>query len=608
MYRVYSFFKSKHNLLVSLLVLFSLLTTIGLIVFLKQNKDTSPRKSNAQGISGYKVGPAYHSTSDNFETDTFIIDYHKPQVRQRVLQQLQALADSGVESISTRVWMVDLPENRNPGKWRLAFPPTQQEVENIRSYVSDVSKIRTRSGGYMDLKFTTLWNGCGDFSSGYQKFCNLTWQDYVSRAKTTLGTIIDAVGNIQSGDGKKTISTFYINGEVVVGVVPNTDKFLLDVYPYFIQKTNQYGLNGSLYFFAAAAESDLFDNSYKDPNYAVLNKHKSLSWTYTTIQFLKNNNLPVNKQIDISFYPLREKVNYQEQVAKFVSDFQSVFPEYTLGIAETRYPPNQSLRLELGQAYLSAYKRTGIPKEVYFWTTPTDSNNGGGFPFDTESYIVDQNYIPTGMSELGKLEAAPNPCLLGSSGLCNSTISWSAANTYGIVSVYVNGGPYSGGALFASNITGSLDAPWITASPNVFYLFSGNVLISSLSVYGQNTGTPQVSTATPSPTDITYATPVPTSVSQTPEPVTDQLNWIKANPNPCLLNGGILCTSTISWQTRDLPNVTIYVNSDPSKGTQGLFAAASEGSLDAPWISKNTNTFYLYSNNNLIQWLTVVGQ
>jgi len=69
----------------------------------------------------------------------------------------------------------------------------------------------------------------------------------------------------------------------------------------------------------------------------------------------------------------------------------------------------------------------------------------------------------------GRIEVAPNPCLLGGSSTCTNIISWHAAVLSGTARVFVKQG--SGAPqLFACGLDGQQQAPWI--QPGAEFTFS----------------------------------------------------------------------------------------------------------------------------------------
>lgn len=168
------------------------------------------------------------------------------------------------------------------------------------------------------------------------------------------------------------------------------------------------------------------------------------------------------------------------------------------------------------------------------------------------------------------ITAAPNPCILGADGLCTSTISLHAGG-YTDVHVIVR---ETGGFFITvgASPTGSWDAPWITAQGYHLDLYSGSNLIDSVFVSG---------------------------VARTDN------SLIAASPNPCILGTNGLCSSTISLNASQYPNLQVKLK---ETGTPFTGAGANPNdSWAAPWITEAGYTFELYSNSTLISSLLVKG-
>ena len=133
-------------------------------------KATSQANSNASGkaavpviipegsIPGYSVGADYHAYDADFLHTAFITIYNQSNVRQTVRAQLQAMADRGAATISTRIWFVTEPGTTNFGEaWRATFPMTDQEQANLHAYAQDVAAIQGVGGNRLRLNLCFLW-------------------------------------------------------------------------------------------------------------------------------------------------------------------------------------------------------------------------------------------------------------------------------------------------------------------------------------------------------------------------------------------------------------------------------------------------------------------
>jgi hypothetical protein len=118
-------------------------------------------------ISGYSVGVDYHAYGSDYNTTAFITIYNQSTVRQTVRSQLQAMADRGATTISTRIWFVTEPGTTNFGDtWRATFPMTDQEEANLRAYSQDVAAIKGVAGNRLQLDICLLWLGAADYTMG----------------------------------------------------------------------------------------------------------------------------------------------------------------------------------------------------------------------------------------------------------------------------------------------------------------------------------------------------------------------------------------------------------------------------------------------------------
>ncbi len=345
----------------------------------------------------YQVGVDYHSTSSYLYTESghnsgaFISSYDQPTVRSTVKEQLRSMANSGARIVNTRLWLSDPPGSQSTNNpERLVFPLTDQELQNIRHYVRDISTVKDPEGNYLNLYLTTLWNACGDFEGGYEQYCHYTWDEYIGYVKQSLYGLIKSVGDITRPDGKKAVQMIYLDGEVMVGAKKNQDRFLLDVYPYFVSIANENGITPSIYFIVQGLENEILNNNYTDGLYSVLNNHMSLYWIYRATDFMKKNNLPVPERLDISFYPTPSDTDYATLIKRVFDDFQAVYPGKSVGVAETYYFLEKDRRTEYGQAFAESNRARGMPEQLLFWTTPDSGGVGkrAGFPFDFASYYL----------------------------------------------------------------------------------------------------------------------------------------------------------------------------------------------------------------------------
>jgi hypothetical protein len=89
-------------------------------------------------IPGYDVGVDYHAYGLDIDRTGFIAIYNQPQVRQAVQAQVQGMADRGATFLHTSIWVAKPPGTNCCSTAEVTFPPTDQEIANLRAYVQDV--------------------------------------------------------------------------------------------------------------------------------------------------------------------------------------------------------------------------------------------------------------------------------------------------------------------------------------------------------------------------------------------------------------------------------------------------------------------------------------
>lgn len=411
---------------------------------------------------GYDVGPNYHSTTEDLSGGAFISRYHDAGVRAAVIEQLQTIADAGSSIVKTMLWQVGTPF----ASWQVSFPLADQDLSNIQMYAQDVAMTRRPDGGYLGLQLVMQWLGCADYTSGSATtvvgHCEYSWTEFTADARTSIAALVQQVADVRDPDGRRVVRKLYLESEVMIGAKPNQDRFLLDLYPYFMDETTRAGLDGSIYFMIVPAEADILDDSYMDVEYPVLAGHKSLFWLYRSIDFLVSHGLTLPDRLDFSFYPDQQVVPYSQLVDRVFDDFQTVFPGHRAAVVETYYFQDSGRRAELGQAFAAAYLARGLPEQVSFWTTPYGGITPDvGPPFDIAAFALPGLASPvSGPSLQGSIDASPNPCHLGFSSLCTTTIVWLAAVQSETARVFVRQGD-GPPRLFACGNAGQQEAPWI---------------------------------------------------------------------------------------------------------------------------------------------------
>ncbi|MBI2063538.1 MAG: hypothetical protein HYT65_00905, partial [Candidatus Yanofskybacteria bacterium] len=371
-------------------------TLMGEILNNKKPSDILPTEELVYGL-----GANYHSITPNFVTKPghFIRYYHESETRMKVLEQLQEMADSGANIVKTSLWLVDDPTNRTPdtkereGAWRLSFPLAGQELDNVIKYAMDVASIRAEDGHYLHLEFSFGWLGCADYkmnnTNGTYGWCNMLWEEFISRAKESVSNLIYGTGFITRPDGKKVVKIIYLEGEIMIGAKPNQEKFLLAIYPYLVSQADSVGVVLTVYFIIASSEGEIFDDSFTDERYPAINGRRSLFWLFRSTEFMRANNLPMPERFDLSFYPTPTDRSYADLIKRVFDDIQIVYgTNQQVGVSETFYLLDEEKRRALGQAFAKEFMSRGMPRQVVFWTTPDGGGQGinVGPPFDFDAY------------------------------------------------------------------------------------------------------------------------------------------------------------------------------------------------------------------------------
>ena len=366
------------------------------------------------------VGANYYMTSDDWDTQVyadgyrgspFIRRYDLGDTRALVRAQLKGMADAGAEIIKTPLWFVREPDVPDDHAWRLGFPMTKQEAQNLHDYIADVASIRAADGHSLELDLTLLWLGCADYTQGSPETtvggCGLSWDAFVERTKATVLAVTTAGAGIVRSDGQPAVKLIYLEGEVRIGSQNNQDRFLLDLYPFFLRTVAADGITGSVYFWLWDKEAELLDDSFVDPLYPLLNGHRSVYWLYRSVEFMRKTGLPVPARLDFSFYPTSDSSRYATLVARAWDDMAAVFPNVPAAVVETDYQIDPARRLALGQAFATEYFRRGMPQRVVFW--PGGYGWMVGYPFDFASFAFVAGPAPTAAPTSAARTPPPTP-------------------------------------------------------------------------------------------------------------------------------------------------------------------------------------------------------
>jgi hypothetical protein len=349
-------------------------------------------------IPGYSVGVDYHAYTADFNKTAFITIYNQTSVSQTVRTQLQAMADRGATTISTRIWLVTEPGTTNFGDtWRATFPMTSQEAANLRTYAQDVAAVQGSGGNRLRLDICLLWLGAADYSMGSPStglgFTPVTAAVFTSRVQTTTDRVLAAVSGVTRPDGVPVVNTIYLNGGLLVGATPNEEWFMTTHYPRFVSVVTQAGFTPSVYFSVTDTQDDVLQNDYVDVQYPILNNHRSMFWVYRAMRFMVDQGLPLPARTDFAYYVPSTGATYSDLLTRVLNDADATLPSLgaaqSYGAAEAFYFIDDTQRHQYGQAFANEAASSPRLKSVTFWTTPDGGGSGINitYPFAFEDYL-----------------------------------------------------------------------------------------------------------------------------------------------------------------------------------------------------------------------------
>ena len=373
-----------------------------------------------EGEGAYRVGVDYHSTTEDFAQSAFLSRYHEAGVRDEVLSQLQGMADAGATIISTRLWLVSSPDEPLIDAYRWHFPPTEQELLNLRQYTEDVSQVVSAMGHRLQLDLSMLYLWCADYRVGSPETtlgqCGLDLAAYDAALTQTVNGVIDAVRGIYRPDGQHAVAILYLDGEVMTAVADddpatqwekaNQRWFLKNYYANFSAAARAAGMLPSLYFLTGLKEDIALNNTYQEAYLPELAGHRSVYWIYRTLRFMEEAGLELPSRVDFSLYPNPpfEVSNDATIVNRVFDDLEATAGELypgglRYGLAETIYYAEPNLRERLGKALAAERElRGGNPEFVTFWSTPYNNGQTAGSmaPFEMDAFFGDDLSYPFG--------------------------------------------------------------------------------------------------------------------------------------------------------------------------------------------------------------------
>jgi hypothetical protein len=348
--------------------------------------------------AGYEVGVDYHATASNFSDTVFITQYHIPSVRSAVLTQLQGIANKGATFVSLRIWFVTEPGSTTAAHWEATFPMSDTEMTNLHQYAEDVASIQSTIDGHrLHLDVCLLWLGAADYTIGNPTdglgYDNLNASEFSSRVNKTMDSVIHALTNVKRPDGVLLVQTIYLEGEVMIGAKANQKWFLSTHYPRFIQSATNAGFTPAVYFLVDGLEDHILQADYIDEEFPALNGHRSMFWVYRSLNFLKDQQLPLPSRIDFSCYIDHHTATYANLTTHVFNDASASLSflgaPNLYGVAETYYFINDTQRKEYGQAFVSEALSNPRLHRLSFWTTPDAGGKGinVAYPFAIEDFL-----------------------------------------------------------------------------------------------------------------------------------------------------------------------------------------------------------------------------
>ncbi len=336
----------------------------------------------------YRVGLNYHALSDHWqvdmpvppEVDVFLPNYHLPGIRDLVRAQLAVLAAGGARVLKTQIWHVNDPLT-GPHSYGVDFPPTAQQLRNLRDYVTDVAGTPTPDGVPMELYLSNDWLGSADYREGTPETTlgssRLTAAEFAARVEATVDSELAAVRGVYRPDGRPAVTLFYFKLEMVVCATlddsdpaclwpgnsqpfHNMQWMMTTLYPHFVARARATGTIPSVYFLAGGHEPNYLDPSWIDPYYRELDGHASMSWFYRGLRFMREHGLPLPDRVDMTA-TCNSPPSYTTVatvIARIHDDLLAILPEFQapphrFAAAETFYYADDAFRAAGSAAFPS---------------------------------------------------------------------------------------------------------------------------------------------------------------------------------------------------------------------------------------------------------------
>jgi hypothetical protein len=353
------------------------------------------------GRDQYLVGADFHALSDHWQSggvppseDAFLNNYHRPGVRDAVRARLSTLALDGARVVKTQVWFVT-DATTGPISFALDFPPSAQQLRNLRDYAADVAATSAPDGSPLELYLSDDWLGVADIGQGTPSTTlgsgHLVPAEYASRVEATLDRELAAVRGLFRADGRPAVTLVYLKSEVAVCATDddadgaclwpgnsqpfhNMQWFMSRFYPGFVAKGRAAGLLPSVYFQVNGHERDMLLPGWRDPWYPALDGHITMTWVYRGLHWMRDHGLPLPERIDFTT-GVENPIPYSSPatvLARVYDDARAVLPEFQqgplrLGAAEAYYWSDPALTRPQARAFPAERLLSGSLEYVAFW-------------------------------------------------------------------------------------------------------------------------------------------------------------------------------------------------------------------------------------------------
>jgi hypothetical protein len=268
----------------------------------------------------------------------------------------------------------------------------------LHQYAEDVASIQSTIDAHrLHLDVCLLWLGTADYTIGNPTdglgYSHLNASEFTSRVEKTMDSVLQALSNVKRPDGVLLVQTVYLEGEVMIGAKANQEWFLSTHYPRFLRIITDAGFIPAVYFLVDGLEEHILQADYIDAQFPALNGHRSMYWVYRSLNFLKNQQLPLPSRIDFSCYIDRHTATYRNLTNHIFNDASaslSVLGAPNLyGVAETYYFVDDTQRKEYGKAFATEALSNPRLNRLSFWTTPDGGGQGVNvaYPFDIEDFL-----------------------------------------------------------------------------------------------------------------------------------------------------------------------------------------------------------------------------